>query len=219
MEVVSPILTTRQPVTDTISDFWETVSVNFDVQKDASCGGHVHTTPLRNGNRFTLDELKKVALTSVIYEDYVTLILPPSRRSKGYCKLNSQSTSDTGEGCRLHMLLLGGKTSQSLQAVASEIRDIPTEKDLCLFMQKDRNVLWNFQNIHPGPSGKYLGTVEFRGGSQFLNTKGIMSWVAFVLGFINLALEMVSSQNSTAQSFDGPRLTRMAGFAEQFLLL
>jgi len=193
MEVVSPILSTRQPVTDTISDFWETVSISFDVQKDSSCGGHVHATPLRSDNKFTLDELKKIAFTSVIYEDYVALILPPARRSNCYCKLNCQSTSNTGEGCPLHMLLLGGKTSQSLQAVASEIRDISAEKDLCVFMQKDRNVLWNFQNIHSDPSGKYLGTVEFRGGSQFLNTRAIMSWVAFVLGFINLALEMVSS--------------------------
>jgi Putative amidoligase enzyme len=192
MEVVSPTLNTRQSVTDTISEFWEAMSVHFDVQRDTSCGGHVHVTPMRNGNKFTLDELKKVAFATVFYEDYITSILPLVRRTNDYCKPNSKSTNRKGESCRLRTLLASGKTLQSLQNVAVEIRTITSGRDLCQFMQKTRYVLWNYQNIFPSPSGKYTGTVEFRGGSQFLNTKGTLSWVAFVMGFMTLALDEVS---------------------------
>jgi Putative amidoligase enzyme len=194
MEVVSPKLTTRQPVTDTISEFWEAMSVHFEVQKDTSCGGHVHVTPIRNGDKFTLIELKRVAFATVFYEDWVMSILPAARRSNGYCKPNSQSTNNAGESCRLRQLLLGGKTMQSLRTVAAEIKAATTERELCTFMQKNRYVLWNYQNIYPNASGKHTGTVEFRGGSQFLTTKGTLSWVAFVLGFITLALEEVSAK-------------------------
>ena len=59
-------------------------------------------------------------------------------------------------------------------------------------MQGNRYVLWNFQNIFPNPkTGKCTGTVEFRGGNQFLSTKGTLAWVAFVLGFITLAIQEV----------------------------
>ena len=65
--------------------------------------------------------------------------------------------------------------------------------DLYFYMQGNRYVLWNFQNIFPHPkTGRCTGTVEFRGGNQFLNTRGTLAWVAFVLGFITLALQEVS---------------------------
>ncbi|KAM3073021.1 hypothetical protein ACMFMG_008739 [Clarireedia jacksonii] len=189
MEAVSPIFNTQQPVADTISSFWETMNVHFDVQKNRSCGGHVHVTPMREGHDFTLDELKKFAFASVIYEDYIREILPSLRRDNNYCKLNSQSTDKTGDGCRLYELLLGGKTIESLRAVASEIRGIRTRRKLCIFMQKTRNVLWNLERIYRNSSGVYVGTIEFRGGSQFVSTRNTLSWVAFVLGFVNIALE------------------------------
>jgi hypothetical protein len=74
--------------------------------------------------------------------------------------------------------------------VAASIKAATTEADLCFYMQGNRYVLWNFQNIFPSPkTGKCTGTVEFRGGNQFLNTTGTLAWVAFVMGFITLAIE------------------------------
>jgi len=191
MEVVSPKLTTRMPVTDTISEFWEAMSVHFDVQRDASCGGHVHVTPLRNGSKFTLAELKQVAFATVVYDDHVTSVLPPARRTNGYCPSNTRAGTPALQS-RLRALVAGGKNTASLRQVASELRSCGSPREVWAFMQKSRYVLWNFQNVCPGNSGTCTGTVEFRGGSQFLTTKGTLAWVAFVLGFVTLATEEVS---------------------------
>lgn len=193
MEVVSPILNTRQQtVASTVSEFWEAMRVHFDVQRDASCGGHVHVTPEGVGRKFTLAELKKIAFATVVYEDYVRAVLPPGRRDNQYCRPNSRSTGRDGQACGLRAALSHGKTAHSLRAVAEGVKAAQGERQLATFMQKDRYVLWNYQNIYPDlVSGKHTGTVEFRGGSQFLDTKGTLAWVVFVLGFIALALKEV----------------------------
>ncbi|PHH69678.1 hypothetical protein CDD83_5650 [Cordyceps sp. RAO-2017] len=77
-----------------------------------------------------------------------------------------------------------------MRRVAADIAALPGEMELYFYMQGNRYVLWNFQNIFPNPkTGRCSGTVEFRGGNQFLNTRGTLAWVAFVLGFITLALK------------------------------
>ena len=188
MEVVSPKLDTTMPVSSILSDFWEAMHVHFDHQKDTSCGGHVHVTPVSLNNKFALRSLKKIAFATVIYEDFITAMLPLSRRENQYCKVNSQSI-DAG----LHDTLACGKNATSLKKVATEIKRKANEVELYLYMQGNRYVLWNFQNIFPSPkTGRCTGTVEFRGGNQFLGTRGTMAWVAFVLAFITLALQEVS---------------------------
>lgn len=187
MEVVSPRLDTTLHVSRILGDFWEAMRVHFNPQRDPSCGGHVHVTPVSRKNKFKLSSLKKIAFAAVVYEDFVSSILPPSRRNNQFCKLNSQSPDS-----RLAETLLWGKSTSSLKQVAAEIRVLSTEMDLYAYMQGNRYVLWNFQNIFPHPkTGRCTGTVEFRGGNQFLNTKGTLAWVAFVLGFITLALKEV----------------------------
>lgn len=188
MEVVSPKLNTTMPLTNTLSDFWEAMAVHFNPQKDISCGGHVHVTPVSLNNKFSFRSLKKIAFATVVYEEFVSATLPQARRENKYCQVNSQSM-DSG----LRESLAWGKTTQTLQRVASEIRSRPNETELYFYMQGNRYVLWNFQNIFPNPkTGRCTGTVEFRGGNQFLNTKGTLAWVAFVLGFVTLALQEVS---------------------------
>lgn len=187
MEVVSPRLDTTQHITSTLSDFWEAMRVHFNPQKDLSCGGHVHVTPLSLNNKFSFRTLKKIAFATVVYEEFVASILPQARRENKYCQANSQSV-DSG----LRETLLWGKSYQTLQRVAAEIKSQPNETELYFYMQGNRYVLWNFQNIFPNPrTGRCTGTVEFRGGNQFLNTKGTLAWVAFVLGFITLAMQEV----------------------------
>ncbi|KJZ74833.1 hypothetical protein HIM_05742 [Hirsutella minnesotensis 3608] len=185
MEVVSPRLDTKQAVSRVMADFWEAMRVHFDPQRDLSCGGHVHVTPVSRRNRFSLRSLKAIAFAAVAYEDFVAAVLPPARRENQYCKANSLSP-DSG----LREALLWGKGTAALRRVAAEIRALPDEVELYFYMQGNRYVLWNFQNIFPNPkTGRCSGTVEFRGGNQFLSTKGTLAWVAFVLGFITLALK------------------------------
>ncbi|KAK3340023.1 swim zinc finger domain protein [Lasiosphaeria hispida] len=190
MEVVSPKLTTAQPVTKILSEFWEAMKADFDIQIDSSCGGHVHVTPLRESAKFTLPELKRIAFAVAVYEEYVCAILPPSRRDNKWCQPNSQTH---GKRRGLTLTLGKGRGDPELRTVAKEIEELVGETGLCEYMQRSRYVLWNFQNTFPDPRlGSYSGTVEFRGASQFRNSQGTLSWVAFVLGFITLAEEEVS---------------------------
>lgn len=187
MEVVSPRLDTTLHLTRILSDFWEAMRVHFNPQRDPSCGGHVHVTPVSRKNKFKLSTLKKIAFAAIVYEDFIFSMLPATRRENQYCKLNSLS-AEAGV-CET---LLWGKSTASLKQVASEIRALPNETEIYLYMQGNRYVLWNFQNIFPHPkTGRCTGTVEFRGGNQFLGTKGTLAWVAFVLGFITLAAKEV----------------------------
>lgn len=187
MEVVSPRLDTTLHISRILSDFWEAMRVHFNPQRDPSCGGHVHVTPVSRKNKFKLSTLKRIAFAAIAYEDYVCSILPDSRRENQYCKLNSQSV-DSG----VYEILLWGKSTASLKRVATQIKALRDETQIYMYMQGNRYVLWNFQNIFPHPkTGRCTGTVEFRGGNQFLGTKGTLAWVAFVLGFITLASKEV----------------------------
>jgi hypothetical protein len=189
MEVVSPRLDTKQHVSGILGDFWEAMRVHFSPQRDISCGGHVHVTPVSRQNKFSLRGLKKIAFATTVYEEFVAAVLPKVRRENQYCRPNSQSM---GSGVR-ETLSAFGKSKSTLLKIATEIRSRTSEAELCYYMQGNRYVLWNFQNIFPSPkTGKCTGTVEFRGGNQFLSTKGTLAWVAFVMGFITLALEEVS---------------------------
>lgn len=210
MEVVSPRLDTKQHVSGILGDFWEAMRVHFSPQRDISCGGHVHVTPVSGQNKFSLRGLKKIAFASAVYEEFVAAVLPKARRENQYCRPNSQSM---GSGLR-ETLIRFGKSKGSLLQVASEIKSTTSEGDLCYYMQGNRYVLWNFQNIFPNPkTGKCTGTVEFRGGNQFLSTKGTLAWVAFVMGFITLALEEVSHLNDVLCS--NALLTSLSGSSQQ----
>lgn len=189
MEVVSPKLNTTMHLTSTLSDFWEAMGVHFNPQKDVSCGGHVHVTPVSLNSKFSFRSLKKIAFATVVYEEFVAQTLPQARRENKYCQANSKS-EDSGLRDTLGPW---ARSAQTLQSVAAAIRGLRNEIDLYIYMQGSRYVLWNFQNIFPNPkTGRCTGTVEFRGGNQFLNTKGTLAWVAFVLGFVTLALQEVS---------------------------
>lgn len=191
MEVVSPKLDTTLPLSAILADFWEAMRVHFAPQRDLSCGGHVHVTPVSLNNKFSLRSLKRIAFATVVWEDFIAAVLPPSRRTNQYCRPNSKSF-DSGL-CVSLSHWKGERNLSSLRQVALEIDGKRNKSDLCFYMQGNRYVLWNFQNIVPHPkTGRCTGTVEFRGGNQFLGTKGTLAWVAFVLGFITLALKEVS---------------------------
>ncbi|PFH56506.1 hypothetical protein XA68_16415 [Ophiocordyceps unilateralis] len=188
MEVVSPRLDTKQPIGRILSDFWEAMRVHFSPQRDLTCGGHVHVTPVSRRNKFSLASLKMIAFSTVVYEDFVAHVLSPPRRENRFCLPNSKSLQSG-----LIAALPSPAQTRSvavLQRVAADIRACLDELALYMYMQGNRYVLWNFQNIFPNPkTGRCSGTVEFRGGNQFLNTRGTLAWVAFVLGFVTLAIK------------------------------
>jgi hypothetical protein len=190
MEVVSPKLNTTQDVTEIFSDFWEAMRVHFNPQKDISCGGHVHVTPLNLTSKFSLKALKRIAFATVFYEDFIDAILPQARIENKFCIKNSRSP-----GSGISEAMSWGKSPVVLQQVATNIKSLKNEVELYMYMQGDRYVLWNFQNTIPNPkTGRSTGTIEFRGGNQFLSTSGTLAWLAFVLGFVTLALKQVSHE-------------------------
>lgn len=190
MEIVSPVLNTSRAISKTLSEFWEAMSISFEVQKEKSCGGHVHVTPPSSTSRFSLLELKKVAFASVVYEPCVHAILPACRRNNRYCALNSlpNGTHGLGRACA------AGLSASVLRSVRSSLQGVSSAAGLLAYMQASRYVIWNFANICPREAGgSCSGTLEFRGGSQFLNMKTTLKWIAFVVAFIHMALDEVSA--------------------------
>jgi hypothetical protein len=191
MEIVSPVLTTTDGITKILSEFWEAMSVGFEVQKEKSCGGHVHVTPARRDKCFTLTELQTCAFATIVAEHMVHSILSASRRDNKYCTVNSRCAG--GGWART---AAGGVTKASIKNARMLISRTSTKASLRAYMQNPekvgRYVLWNFANITPQQGGSSCtGTVEFRGGSQFLNPKTTLKWIAFVVAFIQLALDEV----------------------------
>jgi hypothetical protein len=189
MEIVSPVMKTNKEPSAVLSEFWEAINVGFTVQRERSCGGHVHITPSNSTKRFTITDLRAVAFATVVYEDCVYSILPPSRKLSRYCNPNTLQDSHLRQTC------VGGLSPQAFRDVGSVLNLLPTANELYAYMQSTRYVLWNFQHVLSNSSG----TVEFRGGSQFRNTNGTLRWIAFVVAFINLALSenLVQSNNVT----------------------
>jgi hypothetical protein len=188
MEIVSPILNTRDSVTKTLSEFWEAMSVGFEVQRAKSCGGHVHVTPTNSLKRFTLPELQKCAFAIVAAENLVHSILPASRRENTYCVVNSKSSGGWGQ------IAAAGISTTVLRMAQAQILGTRSLSSLHKYMQANRYVLWNFQNICVQRAGESCsGTIEFRGGNQFVNAKTTLKWIAFVVAFIHLALDEACS--------------------------
>ncbi|KAF2199493.1 hypothetical protein GQ43DRAFT_442437 [Delitschia confertaspora ATCC 74209] len=199
MEIVSPVMNTRKEPSKTISEFWEAINVGFTVQKERSCGGHVHITPNSSNQRFSMSDLRTIAFASVVYEDCVYSILPASRKVNPYCNRN---TRESGILHRICQQWGGGLSTQALSTVGSALAALSTPGEILAFMQSKRYVLWNFQHVLTNSSG----TVEFRGGNQFLGTNGTLRWIAFVVAFVNLALSenLIQTNNVTYVSPSSP---------------
>jgi len=181
MEIVSPVMNTRTEPSQTLAEFWEAMNVGFTVQKERSCGGHVHITPSNSTSRFTITDLRTIAFSTVVYEDCVYSILPANRKINPYCNRNTQQASTLNRTCG------AGLSTTAYRNVGVGLNAAVTPNEVLAYMQTKRYVLWNFQHI----LSTSTGTVEFRGGSQFKDTQGTLKWIAFVVAFINLALSEV----------------------------
>ncbi|KAK1756705.1 putative amidoligase enzyme-domain-containing protein [Echria macrotheca] len=184
LEAVSPILNTVKWEAH-IDAFWNAWRRVFCTPKESPlCGSHVHVSPGRS-KRFTLSQLKSLAMGIVFYEELIVGLLPEERRSNHYCKPNTLHSRE------LKFLPMVWEHWQVFWFFRHRIGSLRTEKELRDFMQlghegnKDRYVLWNFDNVLKGKSG----TVEFRGGPGFTSAVIAKRWIAFVVAFVQLCLD------------------------------
>ncbi|KAE9363099.1 hypothetical protein N431DRAFT_423562 [Stipitochalara longipes BDJ] len=147
-------------------------------ESNLSCGSHIHVAP--TSRRFTLWELKQIALATIIHEDHILTILPDFRRNNKYCMPNS-SVQETQLWDDYGWL----KSEDGLIECRKRIRSFKSTAELVRYMQgKERKVLWNFNNtLHNGS-----GTVEFRGGRFLSDAESTKSWATFAFLFIDRAL-------------------------------
>ncbi|PVH84417.1 hypothetical protein DL98DRAFT_584495 [Cadophora sp. DSE1049] len=187
LEVVSPKLMAADVWERQIRLVWQAIRDLFLVKKHAlSCGSHVHVAPTYRD--FTLDELKLIAMFTVIHEDSILKTLHTTRENHKYCERNTK-IEDTGLWHNFGRVKHGQGLSYFRQGGLREcqvaIAGITSKSELVDYMQGDnRRVLWNFRNILPGGSG----TVEFRGGRHLRGPNRTIWWATFAILFVDLAL-------------------------------
>jgi hypothetical protein len=165
--------------------FWNAVGRVFHVPDSPDvCGTHIHVSP-KPRKRFSLRKLKAIAFGVIFFEPLAEKLLPPSRQQNKYCKPNTKHSSD----------LLACYDDENLRLIREQIQDLDSAEEVRDYMQyrsgtnRDRYVLWNFDNTLPGKSG----TVEFRGGPRLRDPKQTNGWISFVVAFVHLCLQMVGT--------------------------
>ncbi|KAK6442380.1 hypothetical protein LTR95_001396 [Oleoguttula sp. CCFEE 5521] len=172
LEAVSPILSTRHDWENEINTFWIAHRKVFHMpEKSTKCGSHVHVSP--SGKKWSLRQLRDIAVGIVYFEALINAMLPAARRNNDYCLRNSVSSS------RLKSYISQGQAGwqRFMAAVTSADRDA-----LLALLQKERKVLWNFSHIVDGG----IGTIEFRGGRGLRGERKSKWWIAFAVGYLHL---------------------------------
>lgn len=102
----------------------------FKVQRNLSCGSHVHVAPWTR--QFHLDELKTIACAIILYEHQIEALLPPSRRGYPYCRLESLNSEVSPQ---LQQYLSRQRSISSLLSLIAKLRLIQTRHELLELMQ------------------------------------------------------------------------------------
>jgi hypothetical protein len=189
MESVSRKLRSDEDWEKEIELFWKAMDRTFMVQKNTTCGSHIHVAPI--GRPYTLREVKSIAFACCFYEPYVVSLLPTERRDHPYCKRNSKVTTRMG-------MLYRQRTSVALKIIANDIREKTSRGDVCKYIQNglnhsDRGVLWNFQNLVNSTTESHSpsGTIEFRGGRHLRGPVRTLRWITLAIVFISMAIHEV----------------------------
>lgn len=123
-------------------------------------GFHVH---INVANR-TLDDLKKICINFVKYEDAFDSFMPPSRRENQFCRSNKQAVGTTTNKARKDRILSCNSIS-----------------DLCNVMNpQGRYYKLNLENLRTGRQQ----TIEFRQHSATSEYKKSSYWVRFCMAFV-----------------------------------
>jgi len=183
MECVSRIMKSDSRWQPEIRTFWKILRELFNVQKTASCGTHVHVAPWQR--RYSLAEVRTIAFACCYYERYIVSCMPTERRDYDYCRRNSKVVQRMGQ-------LYRKKTRGGLAQIATDILATTNFNEIIIYMQGsaegNRRVLWNFRNLTSS------GTIEFRGGRHMRGSERTVRWISFVVVFILMALDEVSSR-------------------------
>jgi hypothetical protein len=194
LEAVSRILTTNERRDGSwapdIDEFWKAQRFMFrKTHESDECGTHVHVTPGRYNKRYTIDELRKIAVGILRYEDLIQALLPEPRRHEnirhGFARRNSSSSEN------LRQLYQNDANApvpprdrrqalDDLRARVNWMDETAIEK----WLGSNRFVVWNFCNTLTNGSG----TIEFRGAPGVRDAQSTKLWVAFAVSFIDMLL-------------------------------
>ncbi|KAH8718860.1 hypothetical protein HC256_003488 [Beauveria bassiana] len=174
LEAVSPIFEVRRNWDTDIDTFWAAMRAVFHMpDRNTRCGSHVHIAP-GCGKHFRLDTLKKMAFGIVVFEPLVLQMLPEYRADNPYCQPNTRN-SERLSACRGNKAQIAELISTASTCIA--LRGI---------MQKNRYVIWNFDNTLPNKSG----TIEFRGGRMLRGEIRTKRWITFAICFLRAVVEI-----------------------------
>ncbi|OQO15258.1 hypothetical protein B0A48_00641 [Cryoendolithus antarcticus] len=175
---------------DEIDTFWTAYKKVFHMPEQSSnCGSHGHVSP--SGRRWSLGQLRNIAVRIVYFEALIQAMLPATRGNNSYCQKNSTSSS------RLGSYISGGQQGwrNFIAAVTGANRET-----LVTLMQSDRKVLWTFTHI----VDEGIGSIEFRGGRGLRGEIRSKWWIAFAVSYIKLlcTLQLHSNQRELNLSAD-----------------
>lgn len=201
LEAVSPIINTARDWERGIDVFWSAFGHVFRKPEPSTlCGSHIHISPMRRDKRFQVHELRYIAFGICLFERLVTRLLPRERQQNKYCRRNSfRLTVDE--------YLERGMPDDSF-LLWRQVSDQRSTQSLRNWMQyssgtkKDRYVLWNFDNVLPESSG----TIEFRGGPGLRGPVLTKRWIAFVVAFIHLCLDMRGARQGDSRHLERLRM-------------
>lgn len=159
--------------------FWAAMNTVFDVQRNFTCGSHIHVAPQER--RFSMAELKTIAFAIITQEHMIKSLLPRARSMNSYCQRNSKLSP------KLIEFFKDGKNTRSFAKVKTAIQGMDHPAQILDLMQgTERYVIWNFKNI------RTTNTIEFRGGRHLRGHNRTFWWITFAVSFISLALKEVS---------------------------
>ncbi|PVH84414.1 hypothetical protein DL98DRAFT_611093 [Cadophora sp. DSE1049] len=176
LEAVSPIMRTNSnDWTENLMLFWKAMRTVFDVQRNFTCGSHIHVAP--QGRGYSMAELKTIAFAVITQEHLVKSLLPKARSKNNYCQRNSKLSP------KLINYFRNGKNAASFTQVKAAILQMTTPAQILDLMQgTERYVIWNFKNIAT------TKTIEFRGGRHLRGPNRTLWWITLAVSFISLAL-------------------------------
>ncbi|MCJ1384305.1 hypothetical protein MMC17_007421 [Xylographa soralifera] len=199
LEIVSPVLEYKAdfPWSRAVTQLWDCLIMDCDVETNDTCGTHVHISPLNN-TPWDIQSVKAVCRSIIHFEGAFEAILPPSRRKNWVCQNNRLGSPSL--------------TDRSDQECYRKIEDCPDTPSLIGVMQPGENPFraWNFLNLRPDR----FGTIEFRQAPGVTDSSGCHSWVELAVRFVQSAIQhgSVESLQMYAGSVEGLKIFLDAAF-------
>ncbi|KAL8663546.1 MAG: hypothetical protein Q9202_003734 [Teloschistes flavicans] len=154
-----------------------TIWNHYECRRDATCGFHVHISPVTQ--KYSDDQIRQLAKAIIFWGPATAQCAPPSRQDdvQSFCKSNV-SASVTMEDS-----LLG--RGEAFNFIDNTYRD-----DIVKFICPDKYRAWSLL-----PSKlRGTGSIEFRRAPGVTPTKQAKHWIAFTMSFIEMAVQFNSDK-------------------------